>query len=128
MCSPTIPASGRSGCPAASGITDAEVICLLFLRLARGRLGHLFGYIPGQSGFNKRVRALGPEIARLLDHLARSSPSACDNLRLIDATPIKCAASRETSGEASSPAPPPMAGAQCTRATLGLHALPACRL
>ena len=52
-------------------ISDAEVICLAvaqilldcpkerrFLRLARGRLGHLFDYIPGQSGFNKRVRAV----------------------------------------------------------------------
>lgn len=90
-------------------ITDAEVVCLAvaqilldcpkerrFLRLARGRLGHLFGYIPGQSGFNKRVRAVGPEIARLLTHLARTSPSWCEGLRLIDATPVPCGQSRET--------------------------------
>ena len=50
-------------------ISDSELICLAiaqvlldcpnerrFLRLARARLGHLFPYIPGQSGFNKRLR------------------------------------------------------------------------
>lgn len=90
-------------------ISDAEVVCLAvaqilldcprerrFLRLARRRLGHLFPYIPGQSGFNKRVRAVGPEIARLLGALARSSPSWCERLRLIDATPVPCGASRQT--------------------------------
>ncbi len=90
-------------------ITDAEVICLAvaqvlldcpkerrFLRFARHRLGHLFGYIPGQSGYNKRVRALSPQITALLGCLARRSPSWCDGLRLIDATPIPCGQSRET--------------------------------
>lgn len=67
-----------------------------FLRFAKRRLGHLFPYIPGQSGFNKRVRALAPEIAALLGYLARISPSWCDGLRLIDATPVPCGASRET--------------------------------
>lgn len=90
-------------------ITDAEVICLAvaqvlldcpkerrFLRFARRRLGHLFRYIPGQSGYNKRVRALCPQICALLGHLARISPSWCDGLRLVDATPVPCGASRAT--------------------------------
>jgi hypothetical protein len=90
-------------------ISDAEVICLAvaqvlldchkerrFLRFARRRLGHLFGYLPGQSGYNKRVRALGPEIVRVLGALARISPSWCDGLRLVDATPVPCGQSRET--------------------------------
>lgn len=90
-------------------ISDAEVICLAvaqvlldcpkerrFLRFARRRLGHLFPYIPGQSGFNKRVRELAPQIAALLGYLARISPSWCDGLRLIDATPVPCGQSRET--------------------------------
>ena len=67
-----------------------------FLRFARRRLGHLFPYIPGQSGFNKRVRELAPQIAALLGYLARISPSWCDGLRLIDATPVPCGQSRET--------------------------------
>lgn len=90
-------------------ISDAELICLAvaqvlldcpkerrFLRFAERRLGHLFGYIPGQSGYNKRIRALAPQIAALLGALARISPSWCDGLRLIDATPVPCGASRET--------------------------------
>jgi Transposase DDE domain len=90
-------------------ISDAEVICLAvaqvlldcpkerrFLRFARRRLGHLFPYIPGQSGYNRRVRALAGEIATLLGHLAQISPSWCDSLRLIDATPVPCGQSRET--------------------------------
>lgn len=90
-------------------ISDAEVICLAvaqilldcpkerrFIRFAKRRLGQLFPYIPGQSGYNKRVRALAPEIVRVLGLLARISPSWCDGLRLIDATPVPCGASRET--------------------------------
>ncbi|HEX2288489.1 MAG TPA: IS982 family transposase [Gaiellaceae bacterium] len=90
-------------------ISDAEVICLAvaqvlldcpkerrFIRFARRRLGHLFPYIPGQSGYNKRVRALAGEIVCVLGCLARLSPSWCDKLRLVDATPVPCGQSRET--------------------------------
>ena len=90
-------------------ISDAEVLCLAvaqvlldcakerrFLRFCRRRLDHLFPYVPGQSGYNKRVRALAPEIVALLGHLARISPSWCDGLRLIDATPVPCGQSRQT--------------------------------
>ena len=90
-------------------ISDSELICLVvaqvlldcpnerrFLRLARQRLGHLFPYIPGQSGFNKRLRALAPQLLEAITLLARLSPSFCDRLRLLDSTPVPCAASRET--------------------------------
>jgi hypothetical protein len=90
-------------------IADAEVICLAvaqvlldcpkerrFIRFAKRRLGHLFPYIPGQSGYNKRVRGLAPQIVWLAGYLARVSPSWCDNLRLVDATPIPCGQSRQT--------------------------------
>jgi len=90
-------------------ISDSELICLAvaqvlldcpnerrFLRLARQRLGALFPYIPGQSGFNKRLRALGPQLVQAVTLLARLSPSFCDRLRLLDSTPVPCAASRET--------------------------------
>ncbi len=90
-------------------LTDAEVICLAvaqilldcsserrFLRFARRRLGHLFPVLLGQSGYNKRVRALAGQIATVLSWLARSSPSWCDNLRLLDSTPVPCGQSRET--------------------------------
>src|SRR3954449_11882715 len=90
-------------------ITDAELICLAvaqvlldcpserrFLRFARRRLAHLFPYLPQQPGYNKRMRALAPQIVRLLNHLAFASPSWCDNIRLLDSTPVPCGASRET--------------------------------
>lgn len=90
-------------------ISDAELICLAvaqvlldcpkerrFLRFAKRRLGHLFPYIPGQSGYNKRVRQLTGEIASVLGCLARISPSWCDNLRLVDATPVPCGQSLKT--------------------------------
>jgi hypothetical protein len=90
-------------------ISDSELICLAiaqvlldcpnerrFLRLAKRRLGHLFPYIPGQSGFNKRLRLLAPQLLEAITLLARLSPSFCDRLRLLDSTPVPCAASRET--------------------------------
>lgn len=90
-------------------ISDSELICLAiaqvlldcpnerrFLRLAKRRLGHLFPYIPGQAGFNKRLRALAPQLLEAVTLLGRLSPSFCDRLRLLDSTPVPCAASRET--------------------------------
>ena len=90
-------------------ITDAELVCLAvaqilldipserhFLRFAMTRLGHLFPYLPKQPGYNKRMRALAPQIVRLLNVVAFSSPSWYDTLRLLDSTPVPCGASRET--------------------------------
>ena len=75
-------------------ITDAELIALAvaqmfleipndrkFLALARWRLGHLFPYLPKQPGYNKRLRALAPTIARVITELAITSPSFCDGLQ-----------------------------------------------
>ena len=102
-----LPARRRFGRP--PQISDSELICLAiaqvlldcpnerrFLRLSKRRLGHLFPYIPGQSGFNKRLRALAPQLLQAITLLARLSPSFCDRLRLLDSTPVPCAASRET--------------------------------
>jgi Transposase DDE domain len=90
-------------------ITDAELVCLAvaqilldipserrFLRFAQTRLGHLFPYLPKQPGYNKRMRALGPQIVRLLNVVAFGSPSWCDNVRLLDSTPVPVGQSRET--------------------------------
>ena len=90
-------------------ITDAELVCLAvaqilldcpserrFLRFAIVRLSHLFPYLPKQPGYNKRMRALAPQIVRLLNAIAFSSPSWCDKIRLLDSTPVPCGASRET--------------------------------
>jgi DDE family transposase len=90
-------------------ITDAELVCLAvaqilldcpserrFLRFAMVRLSHLFPYLPKQPGYNKRMRALAPQIVRLLNLIAFQSPSWCDNIRLLDSTPVPVGASRET--------------------------------
>jgi hypothetical protein len=90
-------------------LTDAELVCLAvaqvllgarsehhWVRMCFGRLGHLFPYLPKQPGYHKRVRAAAPLICATIEHLARSCPSWTDNLRLVDATPIPCGASRQT--------------------------------
>lgn len=97
---------GARRCPK---ITDAELVCLAvaqilldvpserrFLRFAMCRLGHLFPYLPKQPGYNKRMRALAPQIVHLLNAIAYTSPSWCDNIRLLDSTPVPCGQSRET--------------------------------
>ena len=99
----------RSGPGRPPRISDAELIALAvaqmflglpndrqFLALAQYRLGHLFPYLPKQPGYNKRLRALAPTIAAVITHLAASSPSFCDGLRLLDSTPVPCGQSRET--------------------------------
>ena len=90
-------------------LTDAELVTLAvaqvllgidgehrFIRFAYCRLGHLFRYLPKQPGYHKRLVAAAPLLTAAITHLARVSPSWCDNLRLIDATPVPCGASRET--------------------------------
>src|SRR5438552_15926094 len=90
-------------------ITDAELVCLAvaqilldipserhFLRFAICRLSHLFPYLPKQPGYNKRMRALAPQIVRLLNVVAFASPSWYDKIRLLDSTPVATGASRET--------------------------------
>jgi hypothetical protein len=90
-------------------LADAELVCLAvaqvllgarserhWLRFARQRLGHLFPYLPQQSGYNRRLRAAADLVSLAIRHLARVAPSWCDGLRLLDATPLACGASRET--------------------------------
>src|SRR5450759_3886704 len=100
------PRQGRGRRPR---LTDAELVCLAvaqvllgfdcehrWIRFAYCRLGHLFRYLSNQPGYHKRLRAAAPLLAQAISHLARVSPWWCDSLRLIDATPLPCGASRET--------------------------------
>ena len=99
----------RSGPGRPPRITDSELITLAlaqvfmglpndrqFLALAGYRLGHLFPYLPKQPGYSKRMRRLVPAIERTINYLAFVSPGFCDELRLLDSTPIPCGRSRET--------------------------------
>jgi hypothetical protein len=90
-------------------LSDAELICLAvaqvllgyrserrWLRAVGRRLGHLFPYVCGQAAYNRRLRRAAPLVAAISSALATSSPSWCDQWRLLDATPIPCGASRQT--------------------------------
>jgi hypothetical protein len=90
-------------------LSDAELVCLAvaqvllgarseqhWLRMCYGRLGHLFPYLPHQSGYHKRLKAAAPLLGAAIAYLARQCPSWYDPVRLIDATPVPCGASRET--------------------------------
>jgi hypothetical protein len=122
-------------------ITDAQRVCLAdaqirldipserhVLRFANSRLAHLFPYLSKQPGYNKRMRALAPQIVRLLNTLAFSPPSWCDPIRLLDSTPSLAAPPARPSNALSSPAMPPTATAPATAAILGFPALSALRL
>jgi hypothetical protein len=90
-------------------ITDNELVCLMvaqmllqcpsdrvFLRRARRRLGHFFHYLPSQSRYNERCRALVPKLVVLWRALASETLGAADDLRLLDTTPLPCGRSVTT--------------------------------
>jgi hypothetical protein len=90
-------------------LTDPELVCLAvaqhllgiaserrWIRYARAHLTGLFPYLPNQSGYGKRLRAHGGLLAAVITELARDTASWHDLLRLVDSTPLPCAASRET--------------------------------
>ncbi len=90
-------------------LSDAELLCLAvaqhllgiaserrWVRYARTHLAGLFPRLPQQSGYSKRLRNSGPLISRVITELARDTESWHDLLRLVDSTPVPCAASRET--------------------------------
>jgi len=90
-------------------LSDAELLCLAiaqvlldfprerhWIRYARKHLRHLFPYIPGQSGYGKRLRAAGPLIAKVIRKLAEVTETSTPILMLIDSTPVPCGMSRET--------------------------------
>src|SRR5690349_14284864 len=101
--------SGRRRPGRPKKLSDAELVCLAvaqvllgarsehhWLRMCSGRLGHLFPYLPKQPGYHKRVKAAAPLICQATRYLATLCPSWASDLRLLDATPVPCGASRQT--------------------------------
>jgi hypothetical protein len=97
----------------AAGITprlsDAELLTLAvmqallgfvsearWLRYARKSLRGLFPYLPGQSGYNKRLRKLAATMCWLIRALAIDTSLWHDDVWVIDSTPVECGRSRET--------------------------------
>ena len=97
----------RSGRP--PRLTDAELLTLAvaqvllgvrseprWLRLVPAALPGAFPYLPGQSGYNKRLRAASPLLKRVIRVLATDTDLWTDPVWLVDSTPVECARSRPT--------------------------------
>lgn len=67
-----------------------------WLRYARKNLLEMFPNLPGQSGYNKRLRKLGPTMSWLISALGQQTSIATDDVWVADSTPVECARSRET--------------------------------
>jgi hypothetical protein len=90
-------------------LTDAELVTLAviqallgftsearFLRHAHTHLHHLFRYLPGQSGYNRRLRAATAMITTLIRLLATDTSLWTDDVWVVDSTPVECGRSRDT--------------------------------
>jgi hypothetical protein len=67
-----------------------------FIRFAHTHLRHLFPYVPDRSGYNKRLRHAVDLLRHVTRALATSCSAWCDDVWLLDSTPVECARSRET--------------------------------
>ena len=90
-------------------LSDAELLTLAvlqvlqgfneearWLRHARVSLRHLFPYLPGQSGYNKRLRKSDTQLEAMMRILAVDTDVWADDVWLIDSTPVECGRSRPT--------------------------------
>jgi hypothetical protein len=90
-------------------LSDAEAVTLAvlqallgyvsearWLRFASGHLRQLFPCLPGQSGYNKRLRKLAATMSWLAGMLARDTTLWADDVWVVDSTPVECGRSRET--------------------------------
>jgi hypothetical protein len=90
-------------------LSDAELLTLAvlqvllgfdeearWLRYAGEHLRHLFPYLPGQAGYNRRLRKSATQLQALIRALAQDTDLWADDVRLIDSTPVECGRSRPT--------------------------------
>ncbi|MFG2780074.1 transposase [Streptomyces prunicolor] len=90
-------------------LSDAELVTLAvtsallgytserrWLRRVGRDFGHLFPYVPQQSGYNKRLRAASSLLTSMIRILARDTSLWSDDVWLVDSTPVGCGCSRET--------------------------------
>lgn len=88
-------------------LSHSELLCLAvvqamlgyhsearWLRYVDRHLRHLFPQMPGQSGYNKRLRAALPQIKRMIRVLAMNTDFWDDTVWLADSTPVPCGMSR----------------------------------
>ncbi|MFB7469477.1 IS982 family transposase [Kitasatospora sp. NPDC056184] len=67
-----------------------------WIRHAQAHLRHLFPYLPGQSGYNRRLRKAADLIAHVNRQLATGTSMWTDTVWVVDSTPVECGRSRET--------------------------------
>ncbi len=90
-------------------LSDAELVTLAvlqallgyvsearWLRFAHRQLRGMFPRLPGQSGYNKRLRKLAGTMCWLTKSLARDTSMWTDDVWVADSTPVECGRSRET--------------------------------
>jgi Transposase DDE domain len=90
-------------------LSDAELLTLAvmqallgfvsearWLRYATQHLGHLFPYLPGQSGYNKRLRRAAELLRSTIRMLACDTTLWSDDVWVVDSTPVECGRSRQT--------------------------------
>jgi hypothetical protein len=90
-------------------LSDAELLTLAvaqvllgvrsearWLRFVPAHLPGAFPYLPGQSGYNKRLRGALPLIKQLIRVLAVDTDLWDDPVWVVDSTPVECARSRPT--------------------------------
>jgi hypothetical protein len=90
-------------------LSDAELITMAvvqtllgftsetrFLRHAAKHLRSWFPYVPGQSGYNKRLRKSGRQLSALVRVLAADTDLFFDDTWVVDSTPVECGRSRQT--------------------------------
>jgi Transposase DDE domain len=90
-------------------LSDAELVTLAvmsallgftserrWLRYARAHLAGMFPYLPGQSGYNKRLRAASLLVISMIQILGRDTSLWSDDVWVVDSTPVECGRSRQT--------------------------------
>jgi hypothetical protein len=90
-------------------LSDAELLTLAvaqvvlgvrsearWLRFVPRHLPGAFPYLPGQSGYNKRLRAAVPLLKRAIRVIAADTDLWVDTTWVVDSTPVECARSRPT--------------------------------
>ena len=67
-----------------------------WLRHASRHLRHLFPYLPGQSGYNKRLRRAAELLRQVIRAVATDTTLWSDDVWVVDSTPVECGRSRQT--------------------------------